>query len=160
MISQTVEYALRAAVHLARYMPKAQTTDEIAQATQVPRPYLAKVLQSLNRAGIVRSQRGLGGGITLSSNASKLTILQIINAVEPIQRIHTCPLKLSSHGIRLCSLHRRLDDALAGVEKAFNQTTLAEILDEPNDSPPLCEARTQLKVKRRTSSKSTDITVK
>ncbi len=151
MISQTVEYALRAAVHLARHMPQAQTTDEIAKATQVPRPYLAKVLQGLNRAGIVQSQRGLGGGISLTRQVSDLTILQIINAVEPLQRIYTCPLKLSSHGTRLCSLHRRLDDALAGVEKVFSQTTLAEIIDEPNDSPPLCESRTQLKVKRHTS---------
>lgn len=150
MISQTVEYALRAAVYLARHMPKAQTTDEIAKATQVPRPYLAKVLQGLNRAGIVQSQRGLGGGITLTRDTSELTILQIINAVEPLQRIHTCPLKLSSHGMRLCSLHRRLDDALASVEKAFSQSTLAEIIDEPNDSTPLCESPTQLKVKRRT----------
>ncbi len=154
MISQTVEYALRAAVHLARHMPEAQTTDEIAKATQVPRPYLAKVLQGLNRAGIVQSQRGLGGGITLTKKASELTILQIINAVEPLQRIHTCPLKLSNHGMRLCSLHRRLDDALAGVEKAFSQSTLAEILDEPNESPPLCESSAQLKVKRRTASKA------
>lgn len=153
MISQTVEYALRAAVHLARHMPEAQTTDEIAKATQVPRPYLAKVLQGLNRSGIVQSQRGLGGGITLTKKATELTILQIINAVEPLQRIHTCPLKLSSHGMRLCSLHRRLDDALAGVEKAFSQSTLAEILDEPNDSPPLCESNVQLKVKRRATSK-------
>lgn len=154
MISQTVEYALRAAVHLARHMPEAQTTDQIAKATQVPRPYLAKVLQGLNRAGIVQSQRGLGGGITMTKKASELTILQIINAVEPLQRIHTCPLKLSSHGTRLCSLHRRLDDALAGVEKAFSQSTLAEILGEPNVSPPLCESIAQLKVKRRTGSKT------
>lgn len=153
MISQTVEYALRAAVHLARHSPRALTTDEIAKATQVPRPYLSKVLQGLNRAGIVQSQRGLGGGITLTKKTSELTILQIINAVEPLQRIHTCPLKLSSHGMRLCSLHRRLDDALAGVEKVFGQSTLAEILDEPNDSQPLCESRTQLKVRRRPARK-------
>lgn len=56
--------------------------------------------------------------------------------------------------MRLCSLHRRLDDALASVEKAFNQSTLAEIIDEPNDSPPLCESRTHLKVKRRTELKN------
>ncbi|HQR06026.1 MAG TPA: Rrf2 family transcriptional regulator [Gemmatales bacterium] len=154
MISQTVEYALRATVYLARHMPQAQTTDEIAKVTQVPRPYLAKVLQGLNRAGIVQSQRGLGGGIALTRKASELTILQIVNAVEPFQRIHKCPLKLSSHGMRLCSLHQRLDDALSAVEKAFSQSTLAEILDEPNDGPPLCEANAQLKVKRRTASKA------
>ena len=62
MFSQTVEYALRAVVHLATKTPEAQTTDQIAQATRVPRAYLSKVLQGLARGGIVQSTRGLGGG--------------------------------------------------------------------------------------------------
>ena len=62
MISQTVEYALRAMVHLAREAPGARTTDQVARTTRVPRAYLSKVLQSLRRAGLVRSQRGIGGG--------------------------------------------------------------------------------------------------
>jgi hypothetical protein len=59
--------------------------------------------------------------------------------VEPIERIRTCPLGLKAHGIKLCPLHRRVDAALALVEKAFQETTLAEILGEPTPSPPLCE---------------------
>ena len=139
VFSQTVEYALRAVCYLASQAPKACTTEDVARATKVPRAYLSKVLQSLGRGGLVHSQRGMGGGMTLTKEPKHLTILEVVNAVEPIQRIKTCPLGLSSHGIRLCPLHRRLDNALAMVEKAFGGTTLAEVLSEPSRSVPLCE---------------------
>ena len=139
MFSQTVEYALRAVVHLASHAPRAQTTEEIARTTKVPQAYLSKVLQNLVAAGIVRSQRGIGGGISLSKKPDELTILEVVNAVDPIQRIKTCPLDLASHGVHLCPLHHRVDRALASVEEAFRSTTLQEIIDEPTSSFPLCE---------------------
>lgn len=139
MFSQTVEYALRAVVHLAGAAPAAQTTDQIAKTTRIPRAYLSKVLQSLRRANVVQSQRGLGGGITLVKTPEELTILEVVNAVEPIERIRSCPLGLAAHGVRLCPLHKRLDQALAMVEEAFGNTTLAEVLKEPTRSKPLCE---------------------
>jgi Rrf2 family protein len=138
VISQTVEYALRAVVHLASESPVGRTTDQIAQATRVPRAYLSKVLQALVRGGVVQSQRGLGGGMTLVKPPHELTILEVVNAVEPVGRIRKCPLGLAAHGVRLCPLHRRLDNALALVEHAFASTTLAEILAEPTKSVPLC----------------------
>jgi Rrf2 family transcriptional regulator, nitric oxide-sensitive transcriptional repressor len=138
VFSQTVEYALRAVVHLASQAPVARTTDQIATATRVPRAYLSKVLQGLARGGVVQSQRGSGGGMTLVKLPENLTILEVVNAVEPIGRIRTCPLGLAAHGVRLCPLHRRLDNALALVEKAFAGTTLAEVLAEPTQSVPLC----------------------
>lgn len=138
MLSQSVEYALRAVVHLASVAPEARTTDQIAVATLVPRAYLSKVLQSLSRGGVVQSQRGLGGGMSLVKTPDQLTILEVVNAVEPIQRIRTCPLGLAAHGTHLCPLHRRVDNALALMEDAFSQTTLAEVLAEPTRSIPLC----------------------
>ena len=138
MFSQTVEYALRAVVHLASESPAARTTDQIATATRVPRAYLSKVLQGLARGGVVQSQRGLGGGMMLVKSPEDLTILEVVNAVEPIQRIRTCPLGLAAHGVHLCPLHRRLDNALAMVEEAFASSTLAEVLAEPTRSVPLC----------------------
>ncbi|MFN8708266.1 MAG: RrF2 family transcriptional regulator [Planctomyces sp.] len=139
MFSQTVEYALRAVVHLAIHSPRPQKTADIATATQVPTAYLAKVLQGLREKEIVRLQRGIGGGVSLARAPSEFTILDIVNAVDPIQRIKTCPLDLKSHGVRLCSLHRRMDDALSRMEAAFSSTTLAELLEDPNPSVPLCD---------------------
>ena len=62
-----------------------------------------------------------------------------VNAVEPIQRIKTCPLELKSHGKRLCSLPGRMDDSLKQMEHAFAATTLQELLLKSNSSVPLCE---------------------
>jgi len=139
MFSQTVEYALRAVVHLADQSPAPRTTEQIAAATLVPKAYLSKVIQGLCRANIVQSKRGIGGGVALVKSPSELTILDVVNAVEPIGRIRECPLGLKAHGVRLCPLHHRMDKALALVEAAFRETTLAEILAEPTSSHPLCE---------------------
>ena len=139
MFSQTVEYALRAVIFLADHAPEACTTDEISDATKVPKPYLSKVLQKLSRNEIVRTQRGIGGGVMLLKSPKQLTILEVVNAVEPIERIAVCPLGLKSHGKQLCPLHRRMDDALAEIERSFRQTTLAELLGQTSGSHPLCE---------------------
>ena len=139
MFSKKVEIALRAVVHLAYQAPEAQTTEQIAEATRLKRPYLSKVLQALRRKGIVHSQRGVGGGMTLVKSPEELTILEVVNAVDPIVRIETCPLGLAAHGVRLCPLHKRVDNALALVESAFGSTTLAEVLAEPSESIPLCD---------------------
>jgi Rrf2 family transcriptional regulator, nitric oxide-sensitive transcriptional repressor len=139
MFSQTVEYALRAVVYLAQQAPNARTTEQIATATHVPQAYLAKVLQSLSHADLVRSQRGVGGGMGLRRDPDQINLLDVVNAVDPIRRIRECPLGLASHGIRLCPLHKRLDNALALVEDAFRRTNLAELLAEPTHSVPLCD---------------------
>ena len=143
MLSQTVEYALRAMVQLAYVAPDSCATEAMAQTTQVPRAYLSKVLQSLRKAGLVRSQRGIGGGVGLAKEAKEISILDVVNAVEPLKRISVCPLGLPSHGTRLCPLHGKLDRALAQVESSFAETTLADIISVPHHgSKPLCDTST------------------
>src|SRR5262249_25177547 len=145
MFSQTVEYALRAVVYLAD-QGVARTTPQIAEVTKVPAPYLAKVLQSLNRAGIVRSQRGLHGGFQLAHDAGDLTIWDVVQAVQPIQRIPPCPLALQAHRSVLCPLHKKMDAALASIEEAFRGCTLADLLAEPTTSKPLCAVSQTIQV--------------
>jgi Rrf2 family protein len=96
-------------------------------------------MQKLVRAGLVTSKRGLHGGFLLVKSPSDLTIWDIVNAVEPLQRIRRCPLQISSHGVGLCPLHRRLDDAMELVERSFRATTLAELLSDVAGRSPLCE---------------------
>jgi Rrf2 family protein len=147
MLSQTVEYALRAVVQLASIAPAASTTAELARVTRVPPAYLVKVLQALVKAGIVASHRGAGGGVSLAHKPDELTILDIVSATEPIQRIRSCPLDLKTHGVKLCPLHRRLDAALAQVESAFRNTTLAEVVGDGSRIKPLCEVETRKRVR-------------
>src|SRR4051812_17842220 len=143
LFSQTVEYALRAAVYLATKMDEPQVTGDIADKTRVPAGYLSKVLQSMGRGGLVHAQRGVGGGWGLARSPEQITILDVVNAVDPIKRIMTCPLGLSAHGTRLCPLHRKLDDAIGQIEEAFRSSTLADILNTPTTSRPLCNVTVQ-----------------
>ena len=139
MLSQTTEYALRIVVRLASQPSGPVTIPELAKTTRIPAGYLAKVLRQLGRAGLVHSQRGPNGGSVLARAPEELTVLDVVQAVDPLQRIEVCPLGLKSHGANLCPLHRRLDQAIATVEAAFRRSTLAEIVRDPTGSQPLCE---------------------
>ena len=139
MISQTAEYALRSVVCLASFPQTALTTGRIATITKVPGSYLSKVLQALGKAGIVRSQRGLHGGFSLAKPAEALSLLEVINAVDPFQHIERCPLDLDQHGRNLCPLHKRLNDSIHMIEKAYRETSIGDLLQESTKSKPLCE---------------------
>jgi Rrf2 family transcriptional regulator, nitric oxide-sensitive transcriptional repressor len=137
-LSQTAEYALRAVVYLAGHARDPQTNQQIADGCRMPAGYLAKVLQPLVKGGVVTAQRGLGGGYLLALDAERLTLLEVIEAVEPVQRIRGCPLKLGEHGSRLCKLHEALDDAMAGVIKALGGRTVGSVLTERMHRSALC----------------------
>jgi Rrf2 family protein len=139
MISRSAEYALRAIVVLAQQRGESLLTPQVAEITKVPTAYLSKVLRTLGRGGLVQSRRGVGGGFTLARPADQISLLEVVNAVDPPQRIHHCPLDLESHSINLCPLHRRLDEAMALIEHSFAETTVAQILSEPGWETPLCE---------------------
>jgi len=139
MFSQTAEYAVRVVVFIGTLRGEPATTKQLAAATRVPEGYLAKILQSLSRAGIVQSQRGLGGGSVLARDPNDITLYDVQVAIAPLPRITSCPLGLPAHGTRLCAVHRRLDDAIALVEKVYRESTIGGLLAEINPSIPLGE---------------------
>jgi len=138
MLPKTAEYALRATVWLGREYEQTVSADFLADRTKVPRRYLHKVLQDLVRAELVRSQSGPGGGYALARSPKKITILDVVNGVAPLERIRHCPLGLPSH-TRLCPLHKELDRVYAENEKALSRVTLDQLLRSTSKIVPLCE---------------------
>jgi Rrf2 family nitric oxide-sensitive transcriptional repressor len=123
---------------LAGQAGEGMTAQRIAEGTQVPEDYLSKVLQQLVRGGVLTSQRGRHGGFQLARPAAEISMLAVVNAVEPIPRIEKCPLGLREHGVVLCPLHRRLDNAYGLVQKAFAETTLDELVTDNKNREALC----------------------
>ena len=140
MLPKTAEYALRAAVWLGREAGDIQSADELADATKVPRRYLHKVLQDLVHAKLVRSQPGPGGGYAVAKPPQKIAILDVVNAVAPLERIRNCPLGLSSH-TSLCPLHKELDKVYAATETALSRVTIAHLIKSKSQIVPLCDVR-------------------
>jgi Rrf2 family transcriptional regulator, nitric oxide-sensitive transcriptional repressor len=138
IFSQTVEYALRSVVWLAAHADSPQTVHEIAEATHIPANYLAKVMNSLRRTGLVESRRGLGGGYILARSVNELTVLDVVNTVDPIRRIRQCPLGLKPQGPGLCPLHKRLDEAIGLIETAFTKTKITDLVVGPDGPGSIC----------------------
>jgi Rrf2 family nitric oxide-sensitive transcriptional repressor len=129
MLSQTAEYALRAMVSLAR--GGSHTAQEVAANAHIPLDYLSKILNALGRAGLVSAQRGRGGGFQPARPVNEISVLEVVSAVDPVRRIHTCPLGLAVHGTNLCPLHRKLDDAAQSMEETFRITTIGSLAGVP-----------------------------
>ena len=149
MFSQTVEYALRAMACLALDPETRSASAALAERTQVPADYLAKVLQQLAGAGLIEGRRGVGGGYRLAAKPEDINLLDVINAVEPVKRITSCPLNLPNHGPNLCPLHRRMDEAITGVIKVFDNNSLKDLLlseDGQLGSVPLCDQNQTVQV--------------
>jgi Rrf2 family iron-sulfur cluster assembly transcriptional regulator len=77
------EYAVRGIVYLAsKSAEQVCLMSEIASAVDVPQTFLAKIFQQFSKIGLVRSYRGTGGGFVLGRPADKITLLEVIEAVE------------------------------------------------------------------------------
>ena len=143
MLSTTSEYALRMMILLTE--PEGNPTHQnpmtcakLAEAGQIPQQYASKVLNQLRRAGMVKgATRQVMAAFSSGCNASTTTLLDVVNVIEPLERITECPLGRSDHSVKLCPLHSQLDSAIASLESSLAALTLRQIVDNADDSP-LC----------------------
>ena len=127
MLSQTVEYALRAMVYLATTHPEPATNRDVAEACQVPADYLAKILHQIRQAGLVSAKRGKRGGYVLSDPPAQITLLAVVDSVDPIPRVLSCPRALAEHCEELCPLHRFLDDEAVRLRESLQAQTIEDL---------------------------------
>jgi Rrf2 family protein len=82
-ISRSTGYALIAVGYIAQhYKEGAVLAQRVSEEYDIPLEYLLKILQQLVRASVLRSKRGPRGGFFLAQDAEKITMLQIIEAVD------------------------------------------------------------------------------
>ena len=85
------DYAIRGIVYLASLPPdKIALLSEIAAAVDVPQTFLAKIFQQFSKSGIVKSFRGTGGGFLLARAPEKITLLEVVEAVEGPVNLNRC----------------------------------------------------------------------
>jgi len=77
-LSRREDYAVRVILELAA--KGVSRTAEVAHSQQIPEAYLAKIIQSLVRAGLVKSKRGAGGGVSLARPPAEITLGQVVEA--------------------------------------------------------------------------------
>ena len=138
MLSNTAEYALRIMITLAEAADEPMTSERIAEITRVPPDYAVKVLQWLGRAHLVRGQRGRKGGFRLDCDPKTTSLLDVVNVIDPLERISSCPLGREAHQDGLCPLHSRLDEVVAILIDSLGQMTLESVVNG-RQGPSLCQ---------------------
>jgi Rrf2 family protein len=138
MLSTTAEYALRIMVTLTESDAPSVTSEKIARRAHVPTDYAVKVLQLLGRANLVRAQRGRGGGFRSICDPNVTSLLDVVNAIDPLKRIKHCPLDRAEHSDKLCPLHQAIDDVMAQLESSLRGMTLAAVVENAPDGA-LCK---------------------
>ena len=130
MLSRTSQYALRAVLHLARAPDAPVSAAEVAADLDVPANYLSKILHALSRAGVVRSERGPGGGYRLARPPERTSLADVIDPFDRIGVGGRCLLgNPQCPGARPCAAHERWRRVSEPLTVFFHDTTVSELLE-------------------------------
>ncbi len=125
------EYGMFGVLYLAERDRSVVTPlSEISEAQGIPEKFLAKIFQSLSKAGIVRSHRGVRGGFTLAKDPSEITIKEVLETIQGPYFLMKC-LKDTSVCVKgpdeFCALREILLIAQRKLVSVFEQYTLADL---------------------------------
>ena len=135
MFSTSSKYAIKAVLYLALKTneKKKITVKEIAEPINVPKAYIAKLLQELSRQKIISSTRGPKGGFYLSDENKKQPLINIISALKGEEKMHNCLLNLKHcNEAKPCPLHELASPLRSKLFKNLNSKTIQEISEEIN----------------------------
>jgi Rrf2 family protein len=127
--SRPSQHAIRALIHLVLHQGETLcTVQEIANAEALPAPALATVLQNLVRAGLIRSQKGPGGGFSLARPPSELTLFHIVEAVDTRREFFDCAIGLEECSDDTpCPVHDRLREIRHKLMTYLQTVTVADM---------------------------------
>jgi Rrf2 family protein len=128
VFSQTVEYALRATLYIARQSPRPVRLPEIADGIDAPRRYLGKILGSMARAGLLKSSRGPAGGFRLAPRCERASLANIAAVFESSGQ-RRC---LLGHGVcgrnPQCTVHDRWAPIAESMNGFFAGTSISDLV--------------------------------
>jgi Rrf2 family protein len=121
-ISQKLEYACRAMAQLAKYHDGRTLTrlEDLAQREAVSGNFLVQILNDLRRAGLIESRRGKAGGYLLGRPANKITLRQVVEAVDPT--LLQC--SVTHDGDSGPAVRRAWDQVSAHLQHSLDQITI------------------------------------
>ena len=137
MLSRTADYAVRAAVLLARHHgERLVSADEIASVVGAPRNYMAKTLNALVRRGVLASTRGPGGGFTLAMSPDVLSVATVIDVFADTRPVVSrCLLENRPCDTDApCAAHRRWMTITRIAREPLVATTIGDLSGSRHDS--------------------------
>jgi Rrf2 family protein len=129
LYSKPCEYALRALTYLSSQNQRGLLrVRDIAKSENLPTPYLAKLLQQLAKAGILRSVRGPQGGFGLARQPEDITLMEVVEAVDGTEGLTRCAVGLAEcSDTSPCPLHDTWKPLKTRITDYMSEQTLADL---------------------------------
>ena len=134
MLSRTAGYAVHAVVAIGEREAggRAVPATEVAEALDIPANYLAKILQTLAREGVLTSERGRSGGFRLARPGAEIALMEVVSAFDELGPERRC---LLGHGrcsdVGGCPAHQEWSAVSAPAFRFFEKRTVADLMGKP-----------------------------
>lgn len=131
LITKNTDYAMRAISYMAGQGNGVHSVSDLSKDLKIPRPFLRKILQILNKNGILRSQKGKGGGFVLGLSPDRIFLIDLIKIFQGPVELSRCVIKRGiCPDVRTCMLKRKIESIEQNVVKELKSITLASLLRE------------------------------
>ena len=129
LITRNADYAIRALCFIARAGNKTVSVTQLVKRLNVPRPFLRKVLQILNRSALLLSHKGKGGGFELARDPERIRVTDILEIFQGPLKLNECLLKKKKCPNRdVCPLKKKIDRIEAQALKELRAITIGSLL--------------------------------
>lgn len=129
LISRNTDYAVRAVCHIAGQKERVVSVTDLVKALKIPRPFLRKILQTLNKKGVLISYRGKGGGFMLGRPSGRIYLLEMVEAFQGPFKLNECTFKKDiCPNRKKCFLKKKIDSIEDYVYSQLRSVTVESIL--------------------------------
>lgn len=132
-LSKTSRYALRVMGLIALDGNALYTADQIASKLDIPTQYLRRLLTNLTKAGLLKSDRGKGGGVRLAKGAGDIFLTDVLAATERKELLNSCIFGMDNCArVNVCAMHDQWSVAKENILTILRTTSIADMVsNEP-----------------------------
>jgi Rrf2 family protein len=131
LVTRKIDYGLRLMLTLGCRPEQRLTSVKLAKLIEVPRQFALKIAQILTKAGLIKAQRGVGGGLELARPSSTITLFDIMQAADTPRALNGCLLNpaictRAPH----CAAHQELGRIQDILNRELKTVTLADLISQ------------------------------
>lgn len=133
MLSNSSKYAINAVLYLAVHTDETKkiSAREIADAINIPSPFLSKLLQILSKKNVISSSKGPGGGFYMTEKNLNLHLIEIVKHIDGLDNFEDCVLGLKKcSSERPCPVHYSIQPLKQQFLKELNENTIASFAEK------------------------------
>src|SRR4030042_4841542 len=137
LITKDTDYVIQALVFMAKNSDRGFSVKEISNELDLSLSYLRKLLQILNKEGVLTSVKGKGGGFVLKLKPDKIFIQDLINIFQGKLDIKNCCVKNKKcSNVTECILHKKLINVEAFIKREIGSMSIKNIVEAAKKLKP------------------------